>query len=100
VVPVHDGHDGDLWCVTSSAGSKANCRISAQATPPLSVKQAYAYDYLFRLQNYRAFNNGQLTDRANYRCDAFDRQVWEGEYPRHRNHLAATPRRPSSPSPA
>jgi RHS repeat-associated protein len=71
--------DGDLWCVTSSAGSKANCPISAQTTPPSSVKQAYAYDYLFRLQNYRAFNNGQLTDCANYKYDPLDRQVWEGE---------------------
>jgi len=26
--------DGDLWCVTSNAGSKANCPISAQTTPP------------------------------------------------------------------
>jgi len=71
--------DGDLWCVTSSAGSKANCPISAQAAPPSTVQQAYAYDYLFRLQNYRAFSNGQLTDCANYQYDPLDRLIWEGE---------------------
>ena len=43
------------------------------------MQQAYAYDYLFRLQNYRAFSNGQLTDCADYKYDALDRQVWEGE---------------------
>ncbi len=72
-------NDGDLWCVTTSAGSKANCPISAQTTPASSVQQAYAYDYLFRLQNYRAFNNGSLTDCANYKYDPFDRLVSEGE---------------------
>src|SRR5260370_41992781 len=68
-------NDGDLWCVTTSAGSNANCPISAQTTPASSVQQAYAYDYLFRLQNYLPFNNGSLTDCANYKYDPFDRLV-------------------------
>ncbi len=71
--------DSDLWCVTNSSGTKANCPISAQTTPPSTVQQAYAYDYLFRLQNYRAFSNGQLTDCANYKYDPLDRLVSEGE---------------------
>jgi RHS repeat-associated protein len=71
--------DSDLWCVTNSSGTKANCPISAQTTPPSTVQQAYAYDYLFRLQNYRAFTNGQLTDCANYKYDPLDRLVSEGE---------------------
>jgi len=71
--------DSDLWCVTNSSGTRANCPISAQTTPPSTVQQAYAYDFLFRLQNYRAFSNGQLTDCANYKYDPLDRLVSEGE---------------------
>jgi RHS repeat-associated protein len=71
--------DGDLWCVTTTAGSRANCPISINVTPPASVRQAYTYDPYFRLDSYRAFNSGTLTDCTHYKYDPLDRLIWEGE---------------------
>jgi len=71
--------DGNLWCTTTPAGSRANCPLSAQATPPSTLVSAYTYDYLSRLSSYRAFSGGTQTDCANYVYDALDRLLTETE---------------------
>jgi RHS repeat-associated protein len=70
---------GDLDCVTTAAGTAANC------SPPDGAGSAelvtdYAYDYLRRLTLTRQYAGGQnSTDRSEYVYDALDRPVTEIE---------------------
>ena len=41
--------------------------------------QDYKYDYLDRLQTYRAYSGGNKTDEADYAYDALNRLVQETE---------------------
>ena len=73
---------GRLWCVTTTAGSIDDCGPSIGATPSPRLVQDYEYDYLDRLQSYRAFSGGTsstVTDSSTYVHDALDRQVSETE---------------------
>jgi RHS repeat-associated protein len=68
---------GRLACVTTSAGSSADC------APPLQPSSAlladYSYDYLDRLATYRAFTASNQSDKAEYTYDALDRTVSQTE---------------------
>jgi len=73
---------GRLWCITTTAGSINDCGPSGNATPSANLVQDYEYDYLDRLQSYRAFSGGTsstVTDSSTYVYDALDRQVSETE---------------------
>jgi YD repeat-containing protein len=70
---------GRQQCVTDGNGSQANCNPSENATASTDLVSDYRYDYLDRLQTYRAFSGGNRTDEANYIYDALNRQVQESE---------------------
>ena len=71
--------DGNLQCVTTSAGTQAHCPVAAGGTAAPTLLATYTYDYLERLASYRAFNNSSPTDSANYVYDALDRVASETE---------------------
>ncbi len=68
---------GRLDCVTTSAGSSADC--TPPQTPASTLLADYSYDYLDRLATYRAYTAGNLTDKAEYTNDALDRVVSQTE---------------------
>jgi RHS repeat-associated protein len=68
---------GRLGCVTTSAGSSADCAPPLQ--PSSTLLADYSYDYLDRLATYRAFSGGSQTDKAEYTNDALDRVVSQTE---------------------
>jgi RHS repeat-associated protein len=70
---------GRLWCITTTAGSIADCGPSANSTSSSNLVTDYEYDYLDRLRSYRAFSSGTVTDTSTYVYDALDRQVSETE---------------------
>jgi RHS repeat-associated protein len=70
---------GRQQCVTDANGSRANCNPSEQATASTDLLTDYRYDYLDRLQTFRAFSNGARTDEATYVHDALNRVVKEQE---------------------
>ena len=74
--------DGDLWCATTTSGSRATCPLSLNAAAPGSLRAAYVYDSLFRLSSYRAYDpagTAAQTDCANYSYDPLDRVTVENE---------------------
>jgi RHS repeat-associated protein len=68
---------GRLSCVTTAAGSSADC--APPLTPSSNLLADYTYDYLDRLATYRAFSTGTQTDKAEYTHDALDRVVSQTE---------------------
>jgi len=73
---------GRQQCVTDAGGSQANCNPSQNTTASSDLLQDYTYDYLDRLQTYRAFSGGpssNKTDEADYVYDALNRLVQETE---------------------
>jgi YD repeat-containing protein len=70
---------GNLDCVTTSAGSRADCAPSDGATVSANLVADYAYDYLNRLAGLRYFAAGARTDKTTYTYDTFDRTTKEVE---------------------
>jgi RHS repeat-associated protein len=70
---------GRQQCVTDAGGARADCNPSENTTASSDLVSDYRYDYLDRLQTFRAFSAGTRTDEANYVYDALDRQVQESE---------------------
>jgi len=68
---------GRLACVTTAAGSAADCAPPQQ--PAGTLIADYSYDYLDRLSTYRAFSGGTQTDSGEYTHDALDRVVAQVE---------------------
>ena len=68
---------GRLACITTSAGSAADCAPPQQ--PASTLLADYSYDYLDRLSTYRAFSSGTQTDSGEYTHDALDRVVSQTE---------------------
>ena len=68
---------GRLHCVTTSAGSAADCGSGTTGTANLLAD--YEYDYLDRLSTYQAYSSGNRTDNAQYTYDALNRVVSETE---------------------
>ncbi|HEX8134377.1 MAG TPA: polymorphic toxin-type HINT domain-containing protein, partial [Actinomycetes bacterium] len=64
---------GNLDCVTTSAGSRADCAPSDGATVSANLVADYAYDYLNRLAGLRYFAAGTRTDKTTYTYDTLDR---------------------------
>ncbi len=69
---------GNLDCVTTSAGSSANCSPSAGGTASNLIAD-YSYDYLNRLASSRMYSGSTRTDMATYTYDALDRTTKETE---------------------
>jgi RHS repeat-associated protein len=70
---------GRQWCITTAAGSSADCGPSSNSTANSALVADYEYDYLDRLASYRAFSSGSQTDSATYVYDALDRVASETE---------------------
>jgi len=70
---------GNLDCVTTTAGSQADCSPSDGATASASLVADHAYDSLNRLADLRSFAAGTRTDTADYTYDALDRTTREVE---------------------
>jgi RHS repeat-associated protein len=70
---------GRQQCVTDGAGSQTDCNPSDNTSASTDLVTDYRYDYLDRLQTFRAFSAGTRTDEANYVYDAENRQVQESE---------------------
>ena len=79
-------NEGNLDCVTASAGSQADCSVAAGASASSSLLADYSYDYLNRLSGLRTFENGVEQDVTTYSHDALDRPTEETE-----RHGAAGP---------
>ncbi len=70
---------GNLDCITTNAGSRANCSPATGSTPPSTLLVDYGYDKLNRLASYRSFSAGTVKDSATYSHDALDRVLTERE---------------------
>ncbi len=70
---------GNLDCVTTAAGTQADCSPTDGATPSANLVADNAYDYLNRLASIRSYAAGTRTDTASYTYDAFDRTTKEVE---------------------
>ena len=70
---------GNLDCVTTSAGSRADCAPSDGATISANLVADYAYDYLNRMAALRYYAGGARTDKTTYTYDTFDRTTKEVE---------------------
>jgi RHS repeat-associated protein len=68
---------GRLACITTAAGSSADCAPPQQ--PASTLLADYSYDYLDRLSTYRAFSSGTKTDSGEYTHDALDRVITQTE---------------------
>ena len=70
---------GELDCITTAAGSQANC-TPADGAPVSNLITDHAYDYLGRLTGTRQYSGGgTLTDESTYVYDPLDRTVTERE---------------------
>jgi len=72
-------HDelGNLDCVTTGAGGRADCDPAGGAAASLVAD--YTYDYLDRLAAARSYAAGSLTDTSTYVYDALNRPVRQVE---------------------
>jgi YD repeat-containing protein len=70
---------GNLDCVTTAAGSQADCSPSDGTTASANLVADQAYDYLNRLAGIRYFAGGPRTDKTDYTYDALDRVTREVE---------------------
>jgi RHS repeat-associated protein len=70
-------HDGNLDCVTVDTWAARTCPTPGNP----SLREDYAYDYLFRTESYQRYDNGSTTptDSAGYVYDPLDRLVHESE---------------------
>jgi RHS repeat-associated protein len=71
--------EGNLDCVTTSAGSAADCPAPHGGAPAASLLRDYAYDYRNRLAGYRSFAAGVEQDLLELAYDALDRPVEQRE---------------------
>jgi len=71
--------DGNLNCITTSAGSQADCNPPAGAPIPASLLVDHAYDYLDRLSSIRTYSGGSISSSADYGYDALSRLSQESE---------------------
>ena len=71
--------DGNLDCVTTGAGSQADCPAPHGGTLAASLLRDYAYDYRNRLGGYRSFAAGVEQDLLVLAYDALDRPVGQWE---------------------
>jgi RHS repeat-associated protein len=71
---------GNLDCITTNAGTQANCSPSDNGTAT-NLLSDYSYDYLNRLTTARQYLGGTTTptDKADYTYDPLDRVVKEVE---------------------
>src|SRR5262249_44835797 len=67
---------GNTDCVTTSAGSQADCNTS---TPGTNLLIDNSYDYLNRLTAQTQYSSGTQTDKSSYVYDALDRAARETE---------------------
>ncbi len=70
---------GNLDCVTTSAGTQADCSPADGIAPSANLVADNAYDYLNRLASIRSYAAGTRTDTASYTYDALDRTTKEIE---------------------
>jgi RHS repeat-associated protein len=86
----YDPH-GNLDCITTSAGSAANCSPPEGGTAASTLLSDYSYDGLDRLVAYRSYAGGTKQDSTTYVLDALDRVVSENEThtPTGKNHVTA-----------
>ncbi len=74
---------GNLDCITTSAGTLADCNTATGLAISPKLLADYGYDYLDRLESYRSFTTDGTTstpdDTAAYTYDALDRTVEEVE---------------------
>jgi RHS repeat-associated protein len=70
---------GNLDCVTTSAGTQADCSPSDGTGASANLVADNAYDYLNRLADIRYFAAGTRTDKTDYTYDALDRTTKEVE---------------------
>jgi RHS repeat-associated protein len=70
---------GNLDCVTTGAGSQADCSPSDGGGVSANLVSDFGYDYLNRLAALRQYSAGTRTDIATYTYDALDRTVKESE---------------------
>ena len=71
---------GDLDCITTAAGTQADCSPGGDGPASTNLITDHAYDYLSRLQGTRQYaGGGTLTDKATYVYDPLDRTVTEWE---------------------
>jgi RHS repeat-associated protein len=70
---------GNLDCVTTAAGSQADCSPSDGTGASANLVADNAYDYLNRLADIRYFAAGTRTDKTDYTYDALDRTTKEVE---------------------
>jgi RHS repeat-associated protein len=71
--------DGNLECITTGAGNSSDCEPNTSGGFSARLVRKYDYDYLNRLERYRAFSSGTKTDDARYIHDALDRVSVEEE---------------------
>jgi RHS repeat-associated protein len=72
--------EGNLDCVTTAAGTQANCPSQPGSTLPSNVVQDYTYDYEQRVTSYRGATTGmQQGSSADYGYDALGRMSEESE---------------------
>jgi YD repeat-containing protein len=82
---------GNLDCVTTTAGTQADCSPSDATTASANLVADNAYDYLNRLAGIRYYAAGTRTDKTDYTYDALDRTTREVE-----DHTATTNDRTTS----
>jgi RHS repeat-associated protein len=70
--------NGNVDCVTTSAGSQSNCSPS-DGTTPSNLIADYGYDYLNRMSTSRLYSGTTQTDTSKYTYDALDRTTKETE---------------------
>ena len=75
----HYDSEGNLDCVTTGAGSQADCPAPYGGAPAASLLRDYAFDYRDRLEGYRSFAAGVEQDLLVLAYDALDRPVQQQE---------------------
>ena len=73
---------GNLQCVTTGGGSRADCNVATGGTPTVNLLSYDTYDYLNRLIGYHAYTGGTgttATNTATYAYDTLNRMASETE---------------------
>ncbi|MGH2755947.1 MAG: polymorphic toxin-type HINT domain-containing protein, partial [Actinomycetota bacterium] len=71
----HYDRDGNLRCVTDGSFNLSGCAAATAS----SLISDYKYDYLNRLEMFRAYHSGARSDKALYSYDSLDRLTEETE---------------------
>jgi len=70
---------GNLDCITTAAGSQANCNPATGTNPSANLRADYHHDQLNRMDGLRQYSSGTQTDATTYVLDAMDRVTSETE---------------------